>query len=233
MTPTPEPTDTPSEPENPEQTITPTPEPEGEYEVRYYIPTPPQTLLTENRTYTISYENNQIVLSDGTTHDYYVAATPYTTTPCDLDTDVTSYAAEVADELSEVLATRLQEYHADTTVQFLLWYDLAGGKWDYTWVPPLANATLTDKGMNLYAGYEITVPYAEGDPDGYRVSCLPVVITVQETGTVYCLSLPSEATLQCASSDGTTLQWIESGTGTDSAYIMGSSLTQLTLSVTQ
>ena len=204
--------------------------------MRFYIPNPPKVLLPENNTYTIRFVDNTMVVDDGVNTESYVAnAAPYVKSACDLDTDVSTFVTAVMEnEFREALAERLAVYDEEATANCFMWYDESNDQWfDWTKTLSQARGPLTDNGLNIYPAYTIYVPNQDNGQGWYEISCLPVVITVQETGDVYRLNLPTGAVLQCDSSDGTVLQWIVDGKETDSASVGGSALTNLTLSVTK
>ena len=245
-TPTPEPeiTETPSpEPEItktptpvPEITATPTPTPSGgEAVIRYYIPNPPKNLLPEGNTYSISYVNNTLVLDDGTnTESYSSVAEPYATHACTLEENVAPFIMEATETyLPEALGERLKVYHPDAVVRKCsFWSDAEKGQW-FDWEKKLSSATLTDGGLNLHPLYVIYVPEQDGVREWYEISCVPVLVTVKETGELFYLSLPAGATLKCQSADGYTIQWIVNGETSDTAAAGHGILTDLTLSVTE
>ena len=229
-TPSPAPTATPV----PEITATPTPSGE-EAVIRYYIPNPPKNLLPEGNTYTISYVNNTLVIDDGTnTDNYSSAAAPYATHACTLEANAAPFIMEATDAyLSEALASRLKVYHSEAIVkECFFWCDATAAQW-FDWEKKLSSATLTDGGLNLYPFYSIYVPEQDGVREWYEIACVPVLITVEETGEVFCLNLPAGATLTCKSTDGSTIQWLVNGEKSDMAAAGHGTLTNLTLSVTK
>ena len=237
-TPTPKPTATPSPAPTatPVPEITATPTPSGEEAViRYYIPNPPKNLLPEGNTYTISYVNNTLVIDDGTnTDNYSSAAAPYATHACTLEANAAPFIMEATDAyLSEALASRLKVYHSEAIVkECFFWCDATAAQW-FDWEKKLSSATLTDGGLNLYPFYSIYVPEQDGVREWYEIACVPVLITVEETGEVFCLNLPAGATLTCKSTDGSTIQWLVNGEKSDMAAAGHGTLTNLTLSVTK
>ena len=226
---TPTPTATPK----PTATPVPTVRPEGETVIRYYIPNPPKNLLPQGNTYTITYENNMLVISDGTNTDYYAAdAAPYAVHACTLEENAAPYIMEATNNyLSAALKERLQVYHPDAIVKkCYFWCDATKTQW-YDWEKKLSSVTLVDGGLNLYPAYTIYVPENDGVRGWYEISCLPVLITVEETGELFCLSLPAGATLKCESTNGTMIQWVVNGGKTDTNYVGHGTLTDMTLSV--
>ncbi len=202
--------------------------------IRYYIPNPPKNLLPQNNTYTLTYVDDMIVISDGTyTESYASDAAPYATHACTLEENVAPLIIEASETyLSAALAERLAEYHPETTVTCFGWYDATTTMW-YDWEKKLSSATLVDGGLNLYPAYTIYVPENDGAREWYEISSLPVLITIEETGELFCLNLPAGATLNCVSSDGAVIQWVVNGTKTDTASAGHGTLTNLTLSVTK
>ena len=176
-----------------------------------------------------------LVISDGTNTDRYSSeAEPYATHACTLEEDASPYIMEATnDYLPAALAERLKVYHSGASItKCFFWCDATATQW-YDWEKKLSSATLVDGGLNLYPAYTIYVPEDDGAREWYEISCVPVLVTVEETGDLFCLSLPAGAVLNCESTDGTEIQWIVNGTKTSTASAGHGTLTNLTLSVTK
>ena len=202
--------------------------------IRYYIPNPPKNLLPQGNTYTIRYVDDMLVISDGTDTDSYASdAAPYATHACTLEENVAPLIMEASNNyLAAALKERLEEYHLKTTVECFFWCDATKMQW-FDWEKKLSSATLVDGGLNLYPAYTIYIPEYDNAQGWCEISCVPLLVTVEETGELFCLNLPAGATLNCESSDGTTIQWVVNGTKTDTASVGHGTLTNLTLSVTK
>lgn len=169
---------------------------------------------------------------DGT--DSYAAnITPYAVDKCSLDTDVSPIIVSATENyLATALAGRLAEYGAEAAVECFGWYDATNTMWFY-WEKFLSDAMLENGGLNLYPAYTLQVPaQLEGaKPD--EISCVPVLITVEETGEFFCLNLPEGAKLTCVSQNGNVLKWKQNGTETDEISVGRSMISLFSLSVTK
>ncbi len=129
--------------------------------------------------------------------------------------------------------TNTESYASDAVIRKCsFWSDAEKGQW-YDWDKTLSVAKLIDGGLNLHPLYVIYVPEEDGVREWYEISCVPVLVTVEETGELFCLSLPAGATLNCKLTDGTTVQWVVNGEKADAASAGHGILTCLTLSVTK
>ena len=191
-------------------------------------------MLPPGNAYTVSYVDNMLVISDGTNTDHYASdAAPYATHACTLEENAAPLIMEATENyLPEALAERLEEYHTGTTVNCYFWCDATKTQW-FNWEKKLSSATLTDGGLNVYPAYTIHVPEWDGVRSWYEISCVPVLITVEETGELFCLNLPAGATLNCVNSDGNVIQWVVNGAKTGTNWVGHGTLTNMTLSVTK
>lgn len=237
---TPEATPSPALTAEPEATATPaptkapvaTPEPAptkapvealkpGEYAIYYYIPIPPKTILPSDKSYTVNYSAGVLTLATADSTDSYKANTaPAVTDAATLETDASPLISAVTEnQLPEILDGRLAEYGEGTTAKCFGWYDTTKKMW-FNWTQFLRDAALEGGVLSLYPAYTVQGP-------AYSVSCVPVVITVEETGEVFRLSVPEGSALKL----GAGLKWKESGTAADTVTVQYSSISQFILSV--
>lgn len=227
-TPEPKPTKEPVTPPDPAKAPVTPPDPakdplvkSGDHAVYYYIPLPPKNILPSDKAYTVTYSKGELTLRTAESTDTYKAnVNPTVTNPATLETDAGPLIMAVTEkQFQDTLAKRLAEYGEGTTANCFGWYDAGRNMW-LDWTRYLRDASLEDGVLKLYPAYTVHAP-------AYNISCVPVLVTVEETGEVFCLSLPEGSALKL---DGGSV-WKENGTETESVNVQYSTISQFTLSV--
>lgn len=219
-TPEPKPTKEPVTPSEPGKEPGPAVKPGG-HAIGYYIPLPPKNILPSDKSYTVTYSKGELTVSTAESTDHYKAnVAPTVTDAATLETDAAPLISAVTKkQFQDTLAKRLAEYGEGTTANCFGWYDTGKNMW-FDWTRYLRDATLEDGMLRLYPAYTVHAP-------AYNISCVPVLVTVEETGEVFRLSLPEGSALKLTGG----AVWKENGANAETIQVQYSTISQFILSV--